>query len=872
MNKLLLSASIAAVLGLTGCNGDSVADIETNTPVEKPFARVVFDPANSDLNLPNDLLMLPSGNFFDFTLNTEGDAVFDGGNPEHALSALDGWSTQNPFSIRVTLPTGLDIDASSVNGASIKLFKATQALEGTSATCQAIAAVAAAPGVPCELGEELVYGVDFIASYTNEGSGSIAVIPLKPLASSQGHMLVVTDALLDTDGKSVKGSSSWELARQDINTLPLATEEQLQLQTLVNSLVDVVIPSGIEREAISYAAYFSTVSAGTVMDSIKNLQIAGYATAFGATMAATGGDVATAATVARDYLPQLNVSAEGITKAFDVLAPALLSEAELAQLTAVGLNTCAGLVTNIMDTSSALNEVATQTFATAGPFCAATRIEGEVKLPYYLSTTNPLGDWWRAMCTSGATLQLMGAETVTSLIQAGAVGPNDELCQVASQGQLRDLDLSSLGIDDPRNLTKFNPLPMAQGTNEDDESTPFNEAGTETLGVQFTVPDESVIAMLSAATGGAIEVPTKPEDGWPVIIVQHGITGQKENALVVAAAFSLAGFATVAIDHPLHGARGFALADGTNVNASTNSPTDYMNLASLITARDNLRQSGTDTLGLRLALNAINDASGMVDVDTSKVHFISQSLGSISGMNTLANANTPFEGDFAPFSDMYNVDTAVLNVPSGGVANFLFESPDFGPLIKGSLLAASSEDFVAFLGQYAAANGLTAEAAIRPAFSAFYGALEDAPKAEIDATFSQFVFAAQTILDAGDPINYAQQMAGNTPTLMQLVVGGGVNDDGTTALTDQVNPVVTSLPLSGGIPLSQVMGLEQVSATIQGDTTQNGVVYFSAGAHQSLFVPTPSVAATAEMQNQAVNYFTSEGTDIVISDESVVAN
>ncbi|MGY0564514.1 MAG: hypothetical protein ACW7DQ_13660, partial [Paraglaciecola chathamensis] len=65
MNKLLLSASIAAVLGLTGCNGDSVADLETDIPVEKPFARVVFDPANSDLNLPNDLLMLPSGSFFD---------------------------------------------------------------------------------------------------------------------------------------------------------------------------------------------------------------------------------------------------------------------------------------------------------------------------------------------------------------------------------------------------------------------------------------------------------------------------------------------------------------------------------------------------------------------------------------------------------------------------------------------------------------------------------------------------------------------------------------------------------------------------------------------------------------------------------------
>ncbi|QHJ10177.1 Lysophospholipase VolA [Paraglaciecola mesophila] len=871
MNKLLLSASIAAVLGLTGCNGDSVADLETDNPVEKPFARVVFDPANSDLNLPNDLLMLPSGSFFDFTLNTEGTETFDGGNPEHALSALDGWSTQNPFSIRVTLPTGLDIDASSVNGSSIKLFQATQALEGTSETCQAIAAAAAAPGVPCELGDELVYGEDFVASYeSGAGTGSITVIPLKPLAAGQGHMLVVTDSLLDTDGKSIKGSSSWELARQDIRTLPLSTEEQLQLQTLVNSIVDVIIPTGIEREAISYASYFSTVSAGSVMDSVKNLQIAGYATAFGAAMTATGGDAATSASVARDYLPQLNVSGDNVSNAYEALGSQLGDT--YTALQAQGLGTCAGLYAALEASAGSPSAELTQAVTFAGPFCAAKRIEAEVKLPYYLSTTNPLGDWWRAMCTSGATLQLMGAETVTSLIQGGAVGPNDALCQQASGGQLRDLDLSSLGIDDPRNLTKFNPLPIPQGTNTDDDSTLINEAGTETLGVQFTVPDESVIAMLSAATNGAIPLQTKPDNGWPVIIVQHGITGAKENALVVAAAFSLAGFATVAIDHPLHGGRGFTLADGTVVNASTHSPTDYMNLASLITARDNLRQSAADTLGLRLALNAINDGSGVVDIDTSEVHFIAQSLGSISGMNTLANANTPFEGDFAPFSDMYKVDTAVLNVPSGGVANFLLESPDFGPLIKGSLLAASSEDFATFLAQYAEANALSIEAAIRPAYVAFDEALEDDARAEIAATFSQFVFAAQTILDAGDPINYAQQMAGNTPTLMQLVVGGGVNDDGTTALTDQVNPVVTALPLSGGIPLSQVMGLSQVSSTTESDATQSGVVYFSAGAHQSLFVPTPSVSATLEMQNQAVEYFGSDGQNIVIADESVVAN
>ncbi|WP_166422877.1 VolA/Pla-1 family phospholipase [Paraglaciecola sp. 20A4] len=865
MNKLLLSVSIAAVLGLTGCNGDSIADKETNTPVEKPFARVVFDPANSDLNLPNDLLMLPNGNFFDFTLNTEGDDTFDGANPEHALSALDGWSTQNPFAIRVTLPTGLDIDASSVNGSSIKLFKATQALEGTSATCQTIAAASPAPGIPCELGEELVYGVDFITSYTAD-TGSVGVVPLKPLDAGQGYMLVVTDALLDTDGKSVKGSSTWELARQDINTLPLSTDEQLQLQGLVNSLVNVVIPTGIDREAISYAAYFSTVSTDTVMNSVKQLQIAGYAQAFAAAMAATGGDAAASSAVARGYLPQLNVSTDSISNAFEALGSQLGDT--YSALQTQGLGTCAELSTAL----AAAGANASAELTSSMTFCAAKRLLGEVKLPYYSSTTNPLGDWWRAACTSGATLQLMGQETVSALVQAGALGDNDDLCQLASDGQLRDLDLTSLGVDDPRNLTKFNPIPVAQGTNSDDDSTEYNEAGTETLGVQITVPDESIIAILSAATDGAIALQTKPQDGWPVVIIQHGITLSKENALTISAALSLAGFASVAIDHPLHGSRGFTLEDGTVVNASSHSATDYMNLAGLLSARDNLRQSATDTLGLRLALNAINDASGMVDLDSSKVHFIAQSLGAISGTNTVANANTPFEGDFAPFSDMYTINTAVLNVPSGGVANFLFESADFGPLIKGSLLAASSTDFAAFLTQYATANSLALEAALRPAYSAFYAAIDDEQRAEINATFSQFTFAAQAILDAGDPINYAQRLSSSTPTLMQLMVGGGINDDGETALTDQVNPVVTSLPLSGGIPLSKVMGLKQVSSTIESDTSQNAVVYISTGEHQSLFRFTPSVAATTELQNEAVQYFLTDGKSVVIANEDVVAN
>jgi hypothetical protein len=202
---------------LSACGGDLPGDVTVTDEIqvvvlEEPFVRVVFNPATADLNIPNDFLMLPNGNFFDFTLNTEGSDEFDPSNAQHTLSALDGWSAHMPFAIRVSLTDDLDIDASSVSGSSIKIFEATQALEGTSETCQALAAAIGAPGVPCELGEELTYGVDFVASYT-AGSGAISVVPLKPMKSSQGHILVVTEELKSTDGLAVKGSITWELAR-----------------------------------------------------------------------------------------------------------------------------------------------------------------------------------------------------------------------------------------------------------------------------------------------------------------------------------------------------------------------------------------------------------------------------------------------------------------------------------------------------------------------------------------------------------------------------------------------------------------------------------------------------------------------------------
>ncbi len=761
MKKILLSTGIITLFGLSACGGDLPGDVtvtdETQVVVlEEPFVRVVFNPATADLNIPNDFLMIPNGNFFDFTLNTEGSDEFDPANPLHTLSALDGWSAHMPFAIRVSLTDDIDIDASSVSGSSIRIFEATQALEGTSETCQALVAAIGAPGVPCELGEELTYGVDFVASYTT-GSGAISVVPLKPMKSSQGHILVVTEELKSTDGRAVKGSITWELARQDITTNALGSADLLQLQGLVNSLVNVLEPAGLDTADVSYAAYFSTQSVEDSLNTVKQLNIAPFAQAFQATLA-TGADLATANAFASQYLPTITTElTAGPDTVFENFSSLLLTAEQLAGLAAVGLDTCDGLIAAVSNPVSPLNATATATFASVGSFCTSTIVEGEVKLPYYSSTTNPSGDWWRAACTSGATLQSLGSEIITGLIQAGQVGDNNGRCQDASGGTLFDLDLTSLGMTDPRNITKFNPIPVLQGREGDDADTLYNEDGTETVRVQFTVPNESVIAIISAATGGAVPALTKPTEGWPVLVFQHGFGQSKNNALLIASALAMAGYASAAIDHPLHGDRIIKIGDESFDSSVFNS-------LNLLSTRDNGRQSIADIIAFRLSLNAINDSTGLVDLDTSEVHFMGQSLGAIFGTGAVALSNKSLTGNLAAFDSMYAFKTANINVPIGGLSAGLPESVAFGPLVKGSILFVSSPEFVEFLIAFAAQNGIPLESAIDPAYRAFEQTLSAEQLASFNAIYSAYTFVSQTVSDASDPISFASELSRTTPT------------------------------------------------------------------------------------------------------------
>jgi Pla-1/cef family extracellular lipase len=362
----------------------------------------------------------------------------------------------------------------------------------------------------------------------------------------------------------------------------------------------------------------------------------------------------------------------------------------------------------------------------------------------------------------------------------------------------------------------------------------------------------------------------KPEAGWPVVMLAHGITSQKEDMLAVTGALSLAGFATFAIDQPIHGSRGFDLdGDGVDdLNATTVSATHYLNLGVLPAGRDNLRQSVSDLLGLRLGLNAVVDtsASQAVDIDTSNVSIFGVSLGAITGGNFAAVANTGFNGPLSAFDSMFAIQAASLESPGGGTANFLLESAAFGPLVKGLLLSQGSPDFQAFLVGTFGTTDVT-EAQLVGAVNGFLAALSPEQLAGANALFNQFSFAAQTVIDSADPINYFTALANNTPVHMMTVIGDGGDN-----LPDQVIPVTTAVPLAGQQALVNIMGLQQISSTKTGTPSISGVVKFVEGAHGSSLSPGSSQDVTAEMQREVANYFGSNGTAIVITNEAVVAN
>ena len=640
-------------------------------------------------------------------------------------------------------------------------------------------------------GAPLVQGTDYLlqtSTAKDDATGipisstrtRILIEPLKPLKPSTTYIVALTVALKSTDGLPVAPSDAFKVVRSSIS-----------------------VPTQASDTTNPNYAYLQTQSpaAQATLETLRSQLIRPTVAAL---MSATGN-------------PE---------EAF-ALAWSFTTQAINDTLTIVNTNAAAKPLTffntGLQTNSPPLN----------APAGADVYVGTLASLPYYLSNNisaadTPLNSYWKnngvpAGGNFGPTkFNPDPAKRIPCAVFSSAAVPVNPNPSVIAQDQVTS-------------TTACFPTPVKQSD--------------ETIPALATVPN---------ATG----CPTgMPAGGWPVAIFQHGITGNRSQMLAIAPALAKACIVTIAIDLPLHG-----ITDQTNplynnqvfastpasflvttertfnldlVNNTTGAPgadgtidssgTWFINLTSLLTSRDNLRQAAADLITLSKSapgtvfLTNAGAATGFT-VDTSKIYLVGHSLGGIVGGTMLGVDGT------SPATA--KIKAATLAMPGGGIAKLLDASISFSPRISAGL----------------AASGIN-------------------KGTDLFETFLRF---AQTTSDSGDPINYAVAAKANHPIHMIEVVGDTVVPNNALAGT------LASIPgyLSGTDPLYRIMGLTVVgplnfTATPASQVAGPGtVVKFAQGNHGSILSPAgpvPNASVTCEMQRETVSFLASGGTALPIS-------
>ncbi|MBT8448430.1 MAG: lysophospholipase, partial [Gammaproteobacteria bacterium] len=231
-------------------------------------------------------------------------------------------------------------------------------------------------------------------------------------------------------------------------------------------------------------------------------------------------------------------------------------------------------------------------------------------------------------------------------------------------------------------------------------------------------------------------------------------------------------------------------------------------------------QATFDLLQLEKAIPYMDVDGGGPDFDANNVTFIGHSLGGIVGSN------------FVAYSDL--VKAAALVNPGTAIVGLLDASLAFGDRIRG---------------------GVAAGAGIPVTDPAFPG------------TYASFQFAAQTVLDSGDPANTAAYaLVNNVPTLLMQ------------NLNDSVVPNSSpTAPISGTEPMARLLDLTVVSATDPGQVVGSRLfTKLNLGLHSTLLTPAgPSGPAdflnvTTEMQTQVASFFATGGAALVVTDPTLL--
>ncbi|WP_421305222.1 VolA/Pla-1 family phospholipase [Aeromonas veronii] len=812
MKKKLIYAAVVSAL-LAGCGGDDNKGDTTSS----------LDYVLSGANGVRPSVLAPRASDGTLKFSTE---TADLSNPVSALSTLDGWSTTQPVQLVPATVTGVSVPAPAASeyaSAVAPLYLLELTLDPVTLQPNGVKG-----------GKPLVYGTDFVVT---GGDGKLNLVPLKPLNPSSYYMIVATDALKDSRGTPLKAGGDYSSFK---STAGATTQEQT-----INGLISLQeglfkAATGITSDRVIFSDWFATQSGADVLLAVKS--------------------------AAASVLKSPSLDAAALWKQ-DAKGNTSLP----ATYTINGLNGGVDFLTQLanepflpQDQKDAL----TAAFGVGTPLNGVAQLTkvytGTVKLPYFLSTPAIAGSWDKAKTQSwhGAipslyaianALKAGDTEVIGGLVGAGVdpallgeliADPSRQSELLIEASKLIGVTLTSGGkpLDAERNIGRFNPLP--------------------TLTEVQSVP----LRIFAAAPLNTIT---------DVIIYQHGVTSIKENAYALALGQIGAGLqvtptaknvAVVVIDHPLHGERGYALSGSMDTVTTSENPTPYLNLGYLTVARDNLKQSVADLLGLRLAVGLANTQGlgGQLGGAGLKVHFLGHSLGAITGANLLAVANQTTGS--AQADALFKFDTGGLAMPGGGIAPLLLNSPSFGPTIKMSVLTAGSPELKAGFAAYEP-NCKTVKATCF--VNEFLPSLDAATQAGAASTLQSYTFAAQSVLDSADPINLGSGVAKSFPLFATEIVG-----DGALSLPDQVIPnSIASAPLGGTEPLFRVLGLQELKGSGVLPAGHHAARFLK-GGHSSLLAPDENFdqagAVTTEIQTQFASFFMSGGAAVKVTDDTLI--
>lgn len=623
---------------------------------------------------------------------------------------------------------------------------------------------------------------------------TLAVVPLVPFDEKSEYLLIITDDVTDVNGDPVGVSQSY--AGLKTNTVTYKTGDLASAQSLIKGQEALANAVGVDTTKIVYSSWFTTTSVGDVLE-------------------ATAGVLATAAptnSLGTVWKGTANPNSVDLSSAYSLTFDSANTEGFLTALQ--NDDNVKKYLSEEGETNAATFIGAVQAVYAAGgvDFNAVNVTKGSLQLPHFLETnpatfsTTPFESALPSLAilsnalTNDETKDAVGAELVSKGINPQALSVTD----------LMGIDLTDPvdggALDSERIVTQYSPVPKIKSL-------------------------ESVDVLLFT-----------PSTGTPagVVVYQHGITTVKENAYAFAANLTAQNLAVIAIDHPIHGSR--ALAGGAI--STTDNALYYLNLSALPVARDNIRQSVLDVIGLRMALSLpSNNFTGTplagVTLSNDSIKFLGHSLGGITGLTSVATAQKV---------GAFGFKSAAYPNAGGHIAELLFASKKFGPEIKHNLAKELDANYKTSVADVCAANNIGDV----DCYNGF-AAASPSSAAKLEAELVSFKVAAQTLVDTVDPHSMVNASgyfdAGNTyPTLLLQVDGdetvpnNGLADDGVTPLSYTASFVGTE-GLGNSLSLTE---LNEATRTTTG--SRLFAKFGSAGTHSTFIVPKSDLSDVAQIQ------------------------